>query len=159
MSPPGKELSGGLLNHRCLRVRMTQGLTTFKISYIFKKMTEIQMRQGMRSRKIDYLSSLQQKYLHTSSAEPIGGKYNGKAGYGYISTLLDPGTQVPVHQHHFANTNTKRKKHRACLRKSQLDLILGLLSMVICSLWTQPLLRAHILCPHRNINGSLQRTF
>lgn len=35
-SPPGKELLGlgGLLNHRCLRVRMTQGLTTLKISYI-----------------------------------------------------------------------------------------------------------------------------
>ena len=41
MSPPGKELSGlgGLLNHRCLKVRMTQGLTTLKISYIKKKMT------------------------------------------------------------------------------------------------------------------------
>ena len=37
-SPPGKELLGlgGLLNHRCLRVRMTQGLTTLKISYILK---------------------------------------------------------------------------------------------------------------------------
>ena len=59
-SPPGKELSGlgGLLNHRCLRVRMTQGLTTLKISYIKKKMTEVQTRQGMRSRRIDYLSSL-----------------------------------------------------------------------------------------------------
>jgi len=38
MSPPGKKLSGagGLLNHRCLSVRMTQGLTTLKISYIKK---------------------------------------------------------------------------------------------------------------------------
>ena len=38
MSPPGKKLSGagGLLNHRCLSVRMTQGLTTVKISYIKK---------------------------------------------------------------------------------------------------------------------------
>lgn len=61
MSPPGKEeLLGvrGLLNHRCLRVRMTQRLTTLKISYILKKMTEVQTRQGMRSRRIDYLSSV-----------------------------------------------------------------------------------------------------
>ena len=38
MSPAGKELLGlgGLLNHRCLRVRMTQGLTTLRISYIKK---------------------------------------------------------------------------------------------------------------------------
>ena len=36
--PPGKELLrvGSLLNHRCLRVRMTQGLTTLKIRYIKK---------------------------------------------------------------------------------------------------------------------------
>ena len=97
-------------------------------------MTEVQTGQGMRSRRIDYLASLQQKYLHTSSAEPTGGKYNGKAGYGYISTLLDPGTQVPIHQHHFAYPDSKREKHRPCLRKSQPNLILGLLSMVTWSL-------------------------
>ena len=60
MSPAGKELSelGGLLNHRCFRVRMTQGLTILRISYIKKKMTEVQTRQGIRSRRTDYLSSL-----------------------------------------------------------------------------------------------------
>ena len=38
-SPQGKELLGlgGLLKRRCLRVRMTQGLTTLKIGYIKKK--------------------------------------------------------------------------------------------------------------------------
>ena len=97
-------------------------------------MTEVQTGQGMRSRRIDYLSSLQQKYLHSSSAEPTGGKYNGKAGYGYISTLLDPGTHVPIHQHPFAYPDSKREKHRPCLRKSQPDLILRLLSMVMWSL-------------------------
>lgn len=62
MSPPGKEELlgvGGLLNHRCLRVRTTQGLTTLKLATLKKKkMTEAQTRQGMRRRRIDYLSSL-----------------------------------------------------------------------------------------------------
>ena len=46
MSLPGKELlgAGGLLNHRCLSVRMTQGLTTLKICYILKKWPKY--RQG-----------------------------------------------------------------------------------------------------------------
>ena len=61
-------------------------------------------------------------------------------------------TNIILHLH------TKRKKHRPCLRRSQPDLILGLLSMVTWSLWTQTLLHAHILCSHRNIHGSLQRT-
>ena len=53
-----------------------------------------------------------------------------------ISTLMDPGTQVPIHQHRFVYPDTKRKKHRPCLRKSQPDLILGLLSMVTWSPWS-----------------------
>ena len=48
MSPPGKKLSGagGLLNYRCLSVRMTQGLTTLKISYIKKKWQKYRWGRG-----------------------------------------------------------------------------------------------------------------
>ena len=47
-SPPGKELlgAGGLLNHRGLRVRMTQGRTTLKTSYIFKKWQKYRRGRG-----------------------------------------------------------------------------------------------------------------
>ena len=48
MTPSGKELLGlgGLLNHRCLRVRMTQGLTTLRIIYIKKIWQNYRWGQG-----------------------------------------------------------------------------------------------------------------
>lgn len=120
----------------------------------------------MGSRRTDYLrplAEMYQKYLHTSSGEPTWWKYNGKSGCE--SNLLvrlihtaDPRDQSPNPPTFIVHIQTPKEETQILPWKSQPDLMLGLLSMVSGHLWTQSLLHAHILCPQRNIHGSLQIT-
>ena len=94
MSPPAKEVlgAGGLLNHRCLSVRMTQGLTTSKISYIFLNDRSTDKAGDGKQKDRVSLKLLAEIFPHQLSRAQRK-KNNGKAGYGSISTPLDPNTQ------------------------------------------------------------------
>ena len=158
MSPPAKEVlgAGGLLNHRCLSVRMTQGLTTSKISYIFLNDRSTDKAGDGKQKDRVSLKLLAEIFPHQLSRAQRK-KNNGKAGYRSLSTPLDPNTQVPIYQLIIVHIQTPKGRNTACLRQFQPDLMFGLLSMVRGTM-DSPLLCAHLSGPHGNIHSSLQRT-
>ena len=107
-----------------------------------------------------------QKYLHSSSGEPTLRKYNGKSGCE--SNLLvrfnytaDPRDQRPKSQSTNLTVCSQTPKEETQNLPLEVSARLngGVAQHGQWSLWTQPLLHVHILWPHRNMHGSLQRTF
>ena len=104
-----------------------------------------------------------QKYLHSSSGEATGWKYNWKSGCEFnllvrFNCTADPRDQSPNPPTLLCAARHQRKKHRTCLWKSQPDLLVELLSMVSGHYGLSPssVLTSSVL---RNMHGSLWITF